>query len=211
MEEKKKIRKTRCCRSCCTPMKGHRRRQCRPNPWCDHGDNNKQHGGHYEWETQRWTGSKWEPLEDVVNKNEVVVKTLDDSSQNIIVPLEQISQAPPPGTCPERDAWLAFIDETSNESDSKSEAEESDSESALVAALVEPETTPVPETEKPAEPPAVEEEWKPLADRYWWNYYTNWQQNSTFVKFPTLVGMTSAQLGDIMENYGKYRNYYYYN
>ena len=169
MEEKKKIRKTRCCRSCCTPMKGHRKHQCRPNPWYD-GKTQQKHGGHYEWETQRWTGSKWEPLADVVNKNEVVVKTLDDSSQNIIVPLEQISQAPPPGTCPERDAWLAFIDETSNESDSKSET------------------------------PAVEEEWKPLADRYWWNYYTNWQQNSTFVKFPTMVGMTSAQLGDIMEN-----------
>ena len=183
MEEKKKIRKTRCCRSCCTPMKGHRRRQCRPNPWCDHGDNNKQHGGHYEWETQRWTGSKWEPLEDVVNKNEVVVK-------------------------------IAFIDETSNESDSEAEAKESDSESALVEALVaaEPETTPVPEAETtPEAAEAEKEEWKPLADRSWWNYYTNWQQNSTFVKFPTLVGMTSAQLGDIMENYGKYRNYYYYN
>jgi len=148
MEEKKKIRKTRCCRSCCTPMKGHRKHQCRPNPWYD-GKTQQKHGGHYEWETQRWTGSKWEPLEDVVNKN----------------------------------------DETSNESDSKSEAA----------------------AETPAETPAVEEEWKPLADRYWWNYYTNWQQNSTFVKFPTLVGMTSAQLGDIMENYGKYRNYYYYN
>ena len=161
MEEKKKIRKTRCCRSCYTPMKGHRKHQCRPNLWVDHGDNNKHHGGHYEWETKRWTGSKWEPLADVVNKNEVVVKTLDNSSQNIIVPLSQISQAPPPGTCPERDAWLAFIDETANESDSESEAE------------AEPvtRTSTEPELELELELEPEEDEWKPLADEYLWNYY----------------------------------------
>ena len=55
-------RKKPICKKCCTPMKGHKKGVCRPNPWTDHGDNHKQHGGHYEWETQRWTGSKWEPL-----------------------------------------------------------------------------------------------------------------------------------------------------
>ena len=62
MENKTPTRKKPICRSCRTPMKGHLRGQCRPNPWCDHGDNNKLHGGHYEWETERWTGSKWVPL-----------------------------------------------------------------------------------------------------------------------------------------------------
>ncbi len=66
------------------------------------------------------------------------------------------------------------------------------------------------ELREPKEAEEPKDEWKPLADRYWWNYYKNWQQNSTWVKFPTLMGMSSAQLGDIMENYGKYREYYDY-
>ena len=208
MENKTQTRKKPICKSCRTPMKGHKQGVCRPNPWCDHGDNNKLHGGHYEWETERWTGSKWVPLVvTAVAENQVVVDTGDSIKT---VPISQIMQAPP------RDAFLESKDDTANES----EPEESDSESALVAALAalvapEPEMTPAPEAETTpeavAEAEPEKEEWKPLADRYWWNYYTNWQQNSTFVKFPTLVGMTSAQLGDIMENYAKYRNYYYYN
>ena len=52
------------------------------------------------------------------------------------------------------------------------------------------------------------EEWKPLANKLLWDYYQNWQKNSTFVPFPTRMGMTGAQLGDIMENYAKYAKYY---
>ena len=55
-------------------MKGHKKGLCRPSPWVDHGDNNKQHGGHYEWETKRWSGSKWEPVVvTAVAENQVVV------------------------------------------------------------------------------------------------------------------------------------------
>ena len=151
-------------------MKGHKRGICRPNPWCEHGNNNKQHGGHYEWETQQWDGSEWKPIVvTAVAENKVVVET-EDSSKT--VPISQIMQAPPPGTCPERDAWLAFCKGEANESDSE---EESDN-------------------------------WKPKTPRYLWDYYKIWQHRGGI--FPTTYGMTSEQLGDIMQNYSKYAEYY---
>ena len=116
---------------------GHGKGKCRPNPWCDHGDNNKEHGGRYEWETQRWNGSKWV---DVVSVNKVVAAT----PQNIII--------------------------SHNESDNEPE------------------------------------HWKPKAPKYLWNLYTAWQQGNSV--FPTRLGMTSEQVGDIMQNYKKYQQYY---
>jgi len=106
--------------------------------------------------------------------------TSDTPAENqvIIVPISQILMAPPPGTCPERDAFLASFEPTAEE----------------------------PEEPKEAEEP--KDEWKPLTDESMWNYYRSWQRNSAFVPFPTRMGMTSAQLGDIMENYSKYAKYY---
>ena len=52
------------CKKCSTPMKGHLKNICRPAVWVDHGDNNKVHGGHYEWETQRWFGGEWTPINE---------------------------------------------------------------------------------------------------------------------------------------------------
>jgi len=51
-------------------------------------------------------------------------------------------------------------------------------------------------------------EWKPLANKTWWEYYRNWQDNSLSVPFPTRMGMSPEQLGDIMENYSKYVIFY---
>ena len=110
-------RKKPMCKKCCTPMKGHKRGVCRPNPWVDHGDNHKHHGGHYEWETQRWNGSKWVPLAVIpavvtaVAENTVVVET-EDASKTV-----SSSHIPrhPPGTRPERDAFLASLEPTAEE------------------------------------------------------------------------------------------------
>ena len=55
---------------------------------------------------------------------------------------------------------------------------------------------------------AEADEWKPLANKTWWEYYRNWQDNSLSVPFPTRMGMSSEQLGDIMENYSKYVIFY---
>ena len=52
------------------------------------------------------------------------------------------------------------------------------------------------------------EEWKPLANKTWWVYYRKWQGNSLTVPFPTRMGMSSEQLGDIMQNYSKYVAFY---
>lgn len=160
------------CKSCCTPMKGHlkngsKKGRCRPNPWCEHGNNHKEHGGHYEWEKQRWNGTEWKPVEAA--SNAVVVQAPEETE------LEKFIDT---GTVIHMKHHLADDPPPPKEPDEPKEAEES------------------------------KDEWKPLADKYWWNYYKNWQRNSTWVKFPTLVGMTDAQLGDIMENYGKYREFY---
>ena len=193
-----KVRKKPICKSCCTPMKGHKKGVCRPSPWCDHGDNNKEHGGRYEWETQRWNGSEWKPWkpEDVVPimKNEV------------IVPAEEPEELPSPELEPIPQA-----------KEKKKNWEESLDEFISTGTVIHmnhhlADNPPPPkepeEPEEPEEPKEPKDEWKPLADGYWWNYYRNWQQNSAFVPFPTQMGMTSAQLGDIMENYAKYRRYY---
>ena len=185
----KKQRRKPICKSCLTPMKGHlktggKKGRCRPNLWCNHGDNNKEHGGHYEWEKQRWNGTEWKPIEGVAAaKNEVVVQTPEETE------LEKFIGT---GTVIHMKHYLA------DDPPAPKEPEE-------------PKESPPPPPKEPDEPKEAEEskdEWKPLADGYWWNYYKNWQANSTWVKFPTLVGMTGAQLGDIMENYGKYRKFY---
>ena len=192
MEKTGKRRRIPMCKQCCTPMKGHLKNghdkgRCRPNPWVDHGDNHKEHGGKYKWETQRWNGKEWKPVPAsspttviAIAKDTVTVQTIDHPSQNKIVPLLQISQAPPPGTCPERDAWLSYLDKC--DSDSSIEAE--------------------PKQE------LVADKWKPLVTESMWYYYKNWQRHSTTVSFPTNVGMTSSQLGDIMQHYKKYEDYF---
>ena len=118
--------------------------------------------------------------------NNVVVAVKDE--KNIVVQVSQIYRAPPPGACAEREAWLAFC-----RADSDEESEDE----------MEMETLSNTETEV-----EVVDEWKPMANKTWWEYYRNWQGNSLTVPFPTSMGMTSKQLGDIMQNYSKYVAFY---
>ena len=172
---------------------GHGKGMCRPNPRVEHGNNNKECGGKYEWETQRWTGSEWKPVPSVENK--VVVQTTDTGEIQTIHS-SSILRAPPPGRYPEtRDAFLAPIRGAPAEADTKSGEADTETPPEPTAGAAQPVTE-------------TEEEWKPLASEYWFRLYQNWQWNSLTVPFPTRVGMTSLQLGDIMENYSKYRKYY---
>ena len=191
--------KPRCCRTCCTPMKGHRKGRCRPNPWVDHGDNNKEHGGHYEWETQRWDGTRWKPIvaaaaEENKSDNESELEKFISTGTVIQLNHHLVDQPPPP-----KEPDEPKEPEEPKEPDESKEPKEPDESK---------EPKEPDESKEPEERKEPKDEWKPLADEYWWNYYRNWQQNSTWVKFPTLMGMTGAQLGDIMENYKKYVEYY---
>ena len=173
-------------------MKGHLKNGrggkgiCRPNPWCDHGNNNKEHGGRYEWETERWNGTEWKPVEVVATaKNEVVVQTQEETPQDNESELEKFIGT---GTVVHMKHYLADDPRPPKEPE-------------------EPKEPPPPEEpEKPKEAEESKDEWKPLADEYWWNYYRNWQRNSTWVKFPTLMGMTSAQLGILWRIMGNMQN-----
>ena len=187
MQNTKQTKKMPICKKCYTPMKGHKRGFCRPNPWYD-GKTQQERGGHYEWESQRWNGSEWKPIVvAAVNKNQVIVNNGDAIAQFERIVESELEKFISTGTVIHLNHHLA--DDTSPAEQPK-----------------EPEEPKEPE--KPKEAEEAKDEWKPLASESWWNYYRNWQQNSTWVKFPTLMGMTGAQLGDIMENYGKYRNPY---
>ena len=217
--EKTKQQRVPLCKECHTPMKGHLKNghnkgRCRPNLWCDHGDNNKNHGGRYKWETQRWNGAEWKPVSPsvqspkpaivvAITKDTATVQAIDDSSQNKVIPLSQISQAQPPGACSE-------ITKT-DESDSDSYSDMPDLES------IPDDDVPKEESADPELDPCVtalygllpeeEKEWYPSVSKSMWKYYQTWQ-TTPGVPFPTQMGMTSAQLGDIMQNYKKYSRFY---
>ena len=122
-------------------------------------------------------------VNEVHGDGTISITTSDGKSKD--VPHSQISRAPPPGTCPSRDEFLSFIRASADD--------ESDTDSDM------PELEPIPQKK--------EEEWQPVTPRHLWNLYKMWQTTAG-MQFPTQMGMTGEQLGDIMQNYGKYAEYY---